>query len=134
MTCGPGWTPSSPNTRRPPNQEFAFLRRFFGWCVEQDIIAGDPCASIKRPAEPVERDRLLSDDELKQVWLAAEQLAYPFGRMVQMLILTGQRRDEVARMRWSELDLDGRAWTNPGEQRGTRKITSCRCPMPRLIS
>jgi integrase len=54
---------------------------------------------------------VLSDDELCVVWQAADKLGGPFGALVKFLILTGQRRDEAAGMRWSELDLDSRLWT-----------------------
>ena len=47
---------------------------------------------------------MLDDAELRIVWQAADDLSAPFGGLVKLLILTGQRRDEVAGMRWSELD------------------------------
>jgi integrase len=57
--------------------------------------------------------RDLSDDELKAVWQASEAIGWPFGPLVQLLILTGQRRGEIAGMRWGEIDLDARKWTLP---------------------
>ncbi|MGF9760556.1 site-specific integrase [Microvirga sp. 0TCS3.31] len=56
---------------------------------------------------------MLSDTELRLAWLAAARIGWPFGTMVQLLILTGQRREEVAAMRWSELSNNGRLWTLP---------------------
>jgi integrase len=56
---------------------------------------------------------VLDDGELLAVWRAAAELDWPFGPIVQLLILTGQRRDEVAGMRWSELDLAQKTWTLP---------------------
>jgi integrase len=58
----------------------------------------------------------LSDVELKAVWQACEGLGWPFGPLIQLLILTGQRRDEVGSMRWAELDLAGRLWQLPKER------------------
>jgi integrase len=58
----------------------------------------------------------LTDDELKAVWRSCEELGWPFGSLVRFLILTGQRRGEVAGMRWSELDLAGKAWMLPKER------------------
>jgi integrase len=55
----------------------------------------------------------LSDDELVLIWRAAEKIGGPFGVLVQLLALTGQRRDEVAGLRWEELDFEGRLWTLP---------------------
>ena len=61
-----------------------------------------------------ERERVLSDDELRQVWLTTKSIPYPFGPFFQLAILTMQRRDEVAGMRWSEISHDRRLWTIPG--------------------
>ena len=78
--------------------------------------------SIKREAT---RDRWLKDDELRAVWNAAETFGYPFGPLVQFLILTGQRLRQVAGMRWEELDgLEGETplWRVPSDRmRGKRE-------------
>jgi integrase len=58
----------------------------------------------------------LTDDELQAVWQGAEAIGWPFGAIVRMLILTGQRRGEVAGMRWQELDFDAKTWTLPKER------------------
>ena len=53
---------------------------------------------------------MLSDAEIRDVWQAADRIGGKFGALVKLLILTGQRRDEVASMRWSEIDLDAQLW------------------------
>jgi integrase len=106
------------------NQEHAFLRKFFRWCVSRKIITASPCKDVERPADPVDRDRVLIDAELRQVWLAAAKLAYPFGDIVRLLILTGQRRNEVAGMQWCEIDQAARMWTIPKERRKSRNKTA----------
>ena len=63
------------------------------------------------PKEP--RTRILKDVELWALWEAAERMGYPFGSLVQVLMLTGQRRSEVAEARWSEFDLDRKLWSIP---------------------
>jgi integrase len=93
------------------------LRRLFRWCVERDILAVSPMASVKKPADEVSRDRKLDDDELACVWRAAG--GYPYGPVVKLLALTGARRDEIGRLRWdeikeSEIHLSG-ARTKNGE-------------------
>ncbi len=57
--------------------------------------------------------RTLTDDELWHVWRAADADGWPFGVLVKLLILTGQRRDEVSGMRWSEINLGAAVWTIP---------------------
>src|SRR5262249_20909684 len=62
------------------------------------------------------RQRVLSDDELGALWQAADSLKYPLRQFVMMLILTGQRLQEVAGGRWSEIDLEKRRWVIPPER------------------
>lgn len=92
------------------------LTTFFNWCVGRDIIEVPPIHKSMRPEVTVARNRPLSDNELKAVWNAAEQMDYPYGRLVQLLMLTGQRLNEVARMTWNEVDIDAREWYLPAER------------------
>ena len=92
------------------NRVRAFVTRFFNWAVERDLVAVSPATSLPKPAVEISRDRVLSMTELHAVWHTADQMGFPFGRIVQILILTAQRRDEVAGMRWSELDLERDRW------------------------
>ena len=73
----------------------AYLRKLFNWSMESDLIAANPCAGIKPRATEKSRDRVLNDAELKALWRAAEAMKGQFGPIVQLLILTGQRREEV---------------------------------------
>lgn len=92
---------------------FAVLRRMFSWAVEREDLERSPFEGMRPPPKPTSRDRVLLDEELLLVWRGADALGYPFGPMVQLLILTGARRDEVAAMDWSELDRDARGWALP---------------------
>ena len=64
----------------------------------------------------VPRDRVLTDNELGRIWVAAEAEGFPFGPLIQMLILTGQRRSEVGGMRWSDVDFNRGVWAIPADQ------------------
>ncbi|ACK84216.1 tyrosine-type recombinase/integrase [Methylorubrum extorquens] len=98
------------------NRLFAALRRFFAWTVERGILDASPMAGLKPPSPEISRDRVLTDAELVAVWKAAGEVGYPFGPVVQLLILTGQRRSEVVEAEWREFDLDGATWTIPRER------------------
>jgi integrase len=99
------------------NRVHSIARKLFGWAVEQDIISVSPLAGLKAPAVEKSRDRVLTDPELRRVWSAAGETTDPvYGAMVRFLILTGQRRGEVAGLKWSELDLKARLWTLPKER------------------
>jgi integrase len=84
--------------------------------VQRDLIEKSPVVGIKAPTDEKSRDRILNDEELGLAWKAADKLGWPFGPFVHLLILTGQRRDEVAGMRWSELDMATATWTIPRER------------------
>ncbi len=98
------------------NRVLAALRKMCAWSVDRGIITASPCTGIKAPTAERSRDRVMSDDELRGVWAATDAIGWPFRDLVRLLLLTGQRRDEVGRMRWSELDLDGKTWTLPRER------------------
>ena len=95
------------------NRSAAYLSSFFAWAASRDLIAGNPVTGIAK-LEERSRDRVLTDAELRALWKALE-VETPFSPLVKVLLLTAQRRDEVARMRWQDLDLDGKAplWTIP---------------------
>ena len=95
---------------------FASLRGLFGWCEARDLIAVSPGQRGTAPPRPEARDRVLSDDELRAVWKACGDLGHPFGPIIRLLMLTGQRRAEAAGMAWTELDLDGNVWRIPRER------------------
>ena len=96
------------------NRVLAYLRRLFNWCIERDLIADNPAAGIKAPTKEVSRERVLSLDELKDVLVAAQRIGYPWGPLVELLVYTGQRLDEVGQATWDEFDLDNQIWALPG--------------------
>jgi integrase len=98
------------------NRVFSIVRKLFNWAVENDLIVNSPVAGLKAPHAETSRDRVLTDDELRRVWQAAERLGPLNGAVVRLLVLTGQRRNEVAHMQWRELDLERRLWTLPRER------------------
>jgi integrase len=95
---------------------YAALRGLFGWCVERDLIEVSPCLSVTAPPRVDARDRVLADDELSTIWQAAGRLGFPFGPVIKLLMLTGQRRAEVAGMTWAEVDLQAATWRIPKER------------------
>lgn len=94
----------------------AHARKFFAWCIERGLLEASPMAGLKPPVRAKNRARALSLAELAQVYRSAHQLGYPFGTIVKLLILTGQRRGEVAGMEWAEFDKPSKTWTIPSER------------------
>jgi len=90
---------------------FADIRPIFAWALDRAAIETNPMAGMKGPKPSEARDRVLRDDEIKAFWQAASEENWPFSSVFKVLLLTGQRRDEVAGMRWREVDLDAGTWT-----------------------
>jgi integrase len=95
------------------NRVFAQLRKMCNWAVSRGSIDRSPCDGLDKPSSETKRDRVLVDRELALVWRACDAIGFPFGPLTQLLILTGQRRGEVAGMAYSELDLEGASWIIP---------------------
>lgn len=91
---------------RPGAAKHAFIaiRTMMNWAVRHGHLAATPVPPLKFKSPS--RTRVLADDELAAVWRRAEEIGYPYGTLVQLLILTGQRRGEIAGLR--------RAWVKDG--------------------
>jgi integrase len=99
------------------NRVRAYARACFGWAHARGMLPGNPFAAVPKPAQERSRDRVLGDAELARIWQASERLGSPWQAIVRLLILTGQRRSEVAGMRWAEVALEPAAqalWAMPG--------------------
>lgn len=95
---------------------FAALSFMFNKSVKEGVIADSPLKVIDPPSPVADRDRTLNDDELRWLWKALESEAEPYRGIVEELLLTGQRRNEVAALPWSELNRDRREWHLPGSR------------------
>jgi integrase len=85
------------------------ITKFFNWAVDRGLLTASPVAGMRRPELGyAPRERVLTMDELKAIWAAADKMGYPFGPMVRLLILTAQRRAEIANLE--------RGWLLPGQQ------------------
>jgi integrase len=93
----------------------AYLHKLFTWAEGKDLVAANPVRGTAKPAIVIERDRVLTDSELVAFWASADALPYPWGPYLKVLALTAQRRDEVASMRWQDVDLNAGLWRIPRE-------------------
>ena len=91
----------------------------FGWAIRRGALSTNPFEHVPT-APPVRRDRVLSDAEIGAIWAATGQPG-PFCGIVRMLLLTGQRREEVAGLRWDEVDPRLTTWTLPSNRTKNRK-------------
>jgi integrase len=95
------------------NKTLKSIKTFLRWCVGRAVLDQSPAENVPLPSKEIARDRVLDDDELAQVILAARKMGGPYGGIVELLALTGQRREEVAGLQWAELDPAQRIWTLP---------------------
>lgn len=108
------------------NQTYSRLKKFFNWCIEEEIIDASPMARMPKPADQSDRTRVLSDEEIRHVWLAADKIGFPYGTVIKGLILTGQRKTEVADLPRKEIimktaDLNEPHWLLPSERAKNRR-------------
>ncbi|MGE0714099.1 MAG: tyrosine-type recombinase/integrase [Alphaproteobacteria bacterium] len=89
----------------------AYGRACFTWANRRGTIDVNPFSKLPSAGARPKRERVLTDAELADVWRAAEGTPGPFGTVVRLLILTGQRREEVAGMAWAETSADRTTWT-----------------------
>jgi integrase len=106
-----------------PNRVLATIRTAFRWALSEDWIAVSPVEGIKKPKEERPRDRVLDMTEIAKVWHSAALGGYPFGHFVQLLILTAQRRTEVAGMQWADVDMEAATWTLRAEDTKANRAT-----------
>ena len=98
------------------NRILSNIRKLFNWCIERGIVDASPIIGLKAPTKETSRDRVLDDDEVIRLLRACQNDVYPFRQFVPMLLATAQRRGELAEMRWSEIDLDGKIWVIPAHR------------------
>jgi integrase len=88
------------------NRVHGVLSKFFKWVCARDDELTSPVISVERPAPENVRERVLDDDEIAQLWRALTAIGGPTAAAIQVLLLTGQRRNEIALLKWSEVKGD----------------------------
>jgi integrase len=91
----------------------SYARTAFNWAVKREMLATSPFTNIPLPGREIPRDRALEDRELGALWRAIDRLPVIYCAYMKLLVLTAQRRNEVAGMRWDELAPDFAVWTLP---------------------
>ncbi len=115
------------------NRNLAYARAFLNWCVDEELIDDNPAARVRMPAKETQRHRFHSLEELKEIWIAALGLGYPFSHIYRLLILIPMRRDEIASIATDELTLsdehdpDESVWLLPSSR--TKNGKALRVPV-----
>ena len=96
------------------NRARATLSAFYAWAIGQGLADINPVIGTSRVGAERSRERVLTAAEIRSVWAAVGKDDH--GRILKLLLLTGQRRGEVAAMAWTELDLDRGVWSMAAER------------------
>jgi integrase len=94
----------------------AYVHRLFKWAVWRGIVGVNPASGLPKPGSETERDRVLSDEEVVSIWKAAQKIGWPFGPALQLLMLTGARREEISQLQWLEIDIKNAVISLAGER------------------
>ena len=95
-------------TRSPSSQNYAFttFKVFFNWLVRRQFLRSNPLSALNRPNPTLSRDRVLNEDEVGTILAYTSANPGRFNNIVKLLLFTGQRKGEIAGLKWSEVDGD----------------------------
>jgi integrase len=105
------------------NQVFNRTRSFFKWAVDRGELeaADNPFNGMRRPAKEGTRHRILTDSEVRRVWASLRVVSAQAAAAIKLLLLTGQRLNEVVGAKWDEVDFIQANWTLPADEAGRSK-------------
>lgn len=95
------------------NRVLALVRKMFNFGIERSLIDANPCDRVKPPSARVVRERTLSLEEIRAFWhgLASSKMAEEIKLALKFQLVTAQRKGEIAKAEWSEVDFESRTWT-----------------------
>jgi len=103
------------------NRTLEVVRRTFNWAIEEEILNENPAFKLPKPAEETPRERTLTADELQTLWRALDEASPIVRGLYRIMLLSAQRRNEVSRMRWADLDRRENWWNIPAELTKTKR-------------
>jgi integrase len=115
-----------------PNRVLTLIKTLFRYALSQDWLEVSPADAIEKPNAEKSRDRVLDMEELRRIYVAADLLGYPAAGFIKLLCLTGQRRTEVATMRWDDLDIENGTWTIPASSSKSGRTHLLPLPSPAI--
>lgn len=80
------------------NRVHSLISKIFNWAISRDLLDQNPCMGVKKPSKENLRDRVLSEDEIRSLWIAFRELHPHVGGIFKLMLLTAQRRWEVSHM------------------------------------
>jgi integrase len=109
------------------NRLKALTSKIFAFALTRELVEYNPALGIPRPAPEHSRERVLSEDEIRHLWVALDAEPTHVAAAFKLLLLTAARRSEVLGMTWHEINLDGALWTLPAAR--SKNSTEHRIPL-----
>lgn len=97
------------------NRLKGLVSKLYNWGLDRHLVDSNPCWRVTAPAPGRQRDRVLSEQEMRIVWEACSEMDIQYRSLFRLQILTAQRMGELRTMRWQDLDLEAGWWTIPGD-------------------
>ena len=100
------------------NRTLAVIRKMFNFALSRGILELSPCVQIPAPSKENQRDRVLSDEEIRSIWLSLDDagMIKKIQLALKLQIITGQRKGEIIGAEWSDLNLKDGWWIIPKEK------------------
>jgi integrase len=100
------------------NRTLAVIRKMFNFALSRGILEQSPCVQIPAPSKENQRDRVLSDEEIRTIWLSLEDAGMVQGiqLVLKLQLITGQRKGEIVGAEWNDINLKQGWWTIPKEK------------------
>ena len=116
------------------NRTLRIIRKMFSFAVKRGVLDASPCIEIDAPAKENQRERVLTEEEIKRFWLGLDSAKMSDGTKLalKLLLVTAQRKGEVAQAEWSEIDLKSGWWTIPKEK--SKNVRIHRVPVSKMAS
>lgn len=111
------------------NRTLATIRKMFNWAMEREILDHNPCYGVSSPAKEKQRERVLTDGEIKSLWNGLENtdISKQVQIALKLILTTVQRKGEIIGASKKEFDLENNWWTIPGQR--TKNGISHRVPL-----
>jgi integrase len=99
------------------NRTLACIRKMFNWAHSRDLLDSSPCLNIKAPSREARRDRVLTKEEITNLWnnLSNAKMTISIGTAIQLQLVTAQRKSEILKAQWADIDFKIKVWTIPAE-------------------
>ena len=106
------------------NRTLRIIKKMFSFAVKRGVLDASPCVEIDPPAKENQRERVLTEEEIKMFWLGLDKakMSDATRLVLKLLLITAQRKGEVSQAEWSEIDLKNKWWTIPKERSKNERI------------